>query len=107
MSFAAITLCVVSQRVFVVVSVYFVIDSVRKLLDTSSYVINMCVCVYLDLMSREIVFISCLKHLYRVRNKPEHHLITLSGYRKFLYTYFSQPLFLSVNDKGKGVPVLN
>jgi hypothetical protein len=32
-SFAAITLCVVSQRVFVVV-VYFVIDSVRKLLDT-------------------------------------------------------------------------
>jgi hypothetical protein len=31
-SFAAITLCVASQRVFVVV-VYFVIDSVRKLLD--------------------------------------------------------------------------
>jgi hypothetical protein len=30
-SFAAITLCVASQRVFVVV-VYFVIDSVRKLL---------------------------------------------------------------------------
>jgi hypothetical protein len=35
-SFAAITLCVVSQRVFIVV-VYFVIDSVRKLLDTHSY----------------------------------------------------------------------
>jgi hypothetical protein len=34
-SFAAITLCVASQRVFVVV--YFVIDSVRKLLDTPSY----------------------------------------------------------------------
>jgi hypothetical protein len=32
-SFAAITLCVVSQRVFTVV----VIDSVRKLLDTASY----------------------------------------------------------------------
>jgi hypothetical protein len=31
-SSAAITLCVASQRVFVVV--YFVIDSVRKLLDT-------------------------------------------------------------------------
>jgi hypothetical protein len=36
------TLCVASQRVFVVVVVvaaaaYFVIDSVRKLLDTSSY----------------------------------------------------------------------
>jgi hypothetical protein len=37
-SFAAITLCVASQRVFVVIVVYFVIDSVRKLLDTPSYV---------------------------------------------------------------------
>jgi hypothetical protein len=36
-SFTAITLCVASERVFIVVSVYFVIDSVRKLLDTSSY----------------------------------------------------------------------
>jgi hypothetical protein len=37
MSFAAITLCVASQRVFFVVVAYFVIDSVRKLLDTPSY----------------------------------------------------------------------
>jgi hypothetical protein len=37
-SFAAITLCVASQRLFTVVSVYFVIDSVRKLLDTPSYI---------------------------------------------------------------------
>jgi hypothetical protein len=36
-SFAAITLCVVSQRVMPNVSVYFVIDSFRKLLDTTSY----------------------------------------------------------------------
>jgi len=43
MIFAAITLCVASQRVFIVV-VYFVIDSVRKLLDTSSLVcVSMCV----------------------------------------------------------------
>jgi hypothetical protein len=35
-SFAATTLCVASQRVFIVVSVYFVIDSVRKLLNTPS-----------------------------------------------------------------------
>jgi hypothetical protein len=34
-SFADITFCVASQRVFIVV-VYFVIDSFRKLLDTSS-----------------------------------------------------------------------
>jgi hypothetical protein len=35
-TFATITLCVASQRVFIVV-VYFVIASVRKLLDTHSY----------------------------------------------------------------------
>jgi hypothetical protein len=33
--FATITLCVASQRVFIVVD--FVIDLVRKLLDTPSY----------------------------------------------------------------------
>jgi hypothetical protein len=36
-SFAAITLCVASQRVFIVVSVYFIMDSVRKLFDKPSY----------------------------------------------------------------------
>jgi hypothetical protein len=36
-TFTAITLCVTSQRVVPKVSVYFVIDSVRKLLDTPSY----------------------------------------------------------------------
>jgi hypothetical protein len=36
-SFAAIALCVASQRVFTVVSICFVIYSVRKLMDTSSY----------------------------------------------------------------------
>jgi len=36
-SFATITLNVASQRVFIVVSVYFVIDPVRKLFVTPSY----------------------------------------------------------------------
>jgi hypothetical protein len=36
-SFATVTLCVASQRMFVVV--YFVIDSVRKLLDTPPCVV--------------------------------------------------------------------
>jgi len=36
-SSAAITLCVASQRVISKVSVYFVIGSVRKLLDKPSY----------------------------------------------------------------------
>jgi hypothetical protein len=40
-SFAAINLCVASQRMFIVVIVvYFVIDSVRKRLDTPSYITN-------------------------------------------------------------------
>jgi hypothetical protein len=46
-SFVAITLCVASQRVFIVV--YFVIDTVRKLLDTPLYLIAsycLCVCSY-------------------------------------------------------------
>jgi hypothetical protein len=36
-SFAAIILCVASERVIPKVSVYFVIGSVRKSLDTPSY----------------------------------------------------------------------
>jgi hypothetical protein len=36
--FAAITLYVASQRVFIVVRVHFVTDSVRKLVDTPSYI---------------------------------------------------------------------
>jgi hypothetical protein len=39
-SFATITLCVASQRVFIVV-VYIVTDSVLKLLDTPSYKNNL------------------------------------------------------------------
>jgi hypothetical protein len=38
-NFSAITVHVASQRVFIVVSVYFVIDAVRKLLDTTSYIL--------------------------------------------------------------------
>jgi hypothetical protein len=38
-SIAAITLCVASQLVFIVVNTHFVTDSVRKFLDTSSYIL--------------------------------------------------------------------
>jgi hypothetical protein len=38
-NFAAITLCVAFQEVFIVV--YFVIDSVRKLLVIPSYAVNL------------------------------------------------------------------
>jgi hypothetical protein len=37
--FSAIALCVASQRVFIVV--YFVIDSVRNLLDTPSFIVRL------------------------------------------------------------------
>jgi hypothetical protein len=47
--FAAITFCVASQRVFIVVSVYFVIDSVRKILDTPSYIAIGQIRIYLPL----------------------------------------------------------
>jgi hypothetical protein len=40
-SFAVITLCVASQQVFIVVSVYFVMDSVQKLFGTSSYILKL------------------------------------------------------------------
>jgi hypothetical protein len=36
-SFAAVTPCVASQRVFIIVIIYFVIDSVREILDTATY----------------------------------------------------------------------
>jgi hypothetical protein len=36
-NFAAITLCVASERVFIVAVTYFVMDSVQKLLNTPSY----------------------------------------------------------------------
>jgi hypothetical protein len=36
-SFAALNLCVASQQVFIFVVVYFVTESIQKLLDTPSY----------------------------------------------------------------------
>jgi hypothetical protein len=58
--FAAVTLCVASQRVFIVISVYFVIDSVRKLLDTPSYFI----CTMLMKASSVQLWILVQRHQY-------------------------------------------
>jgi hypothetical protein len=52
-SFAAITLCVPSQQVLVFVSMYFLMDSVRKLLDTPSY-IHSFVCLFIVVVLNEI-----------------------------------------------------
>jgi len=60
MSFVTITLCVASQRVFIVI-VYFVINSFQKLLDipfyiqssdlvfTMLYVVSIAVCIFMIL----------------------------------------------------------
>jgi len=40
---AAITLCVASQRLFIVINVYFVIESVRELLDTPWHMLLICI----------------------------------------------------------------
>jgi hypothetical protein len=53
-SFAAITFCVASQPVFTV-SLYFVIDSVRKVLDATSYNVLQN-CVYPDMNKRSEVW---------------------------------------------------
>jgi hypothetical protein len=68
-SFAAISLCVASQRVIPKVSVYFVIDSVRKLLDTPSYV---CMYVCMLTLSKYIgKVITCMeKNSYREADDP-------------------------------------
>jgi hypothetical protein len=71
-SFAAITLCVASQLVFIVVSVNFVSDSVRKILDTPSYVcmyvcmyVCVCVCMYVCMyMYMYICVYVCICFMY-------------------------------------------
>jgi hypothetical protein len=60
-NFAAITLCVASEQVFIVVNVCDVINSVRKLLDTPSY---MCVCAHTHTRSES--FSNYFVRLWRV-----------------------------------------
>jgi hypothetical protein len=50
-SFVAITLCIASQWVFIVVSLYSVIDSVRKFLDTPSYIIEFAISLIQQLLN--------------------------------------------------------
>jgi hypothetical protein len=80
--FAAITFCVASQRVFIIIIViYFVVDSVRKLLDTSSYI---------------RVNVQFVAHILLYKMKLPKHLFAT-------YTYFSLH-FLTFNQ-GKYVHV--
>jgi len=70
-SFAAITLCIASRQVFIVVVVYFVIDSVRKLLDTPSCMSLVCRYVRLCVIT------------------TNHSLLTVPNVNKIPYVDFS------------------
>jgi hypothetical protein len=59
-SFAAIILYVASQRVFIFVSVYFVIDAVRTLLDIPSYMYLLCFCVCICICIMYVCMLVCM-----------------------------------------------
>jgi hypothetical protein len=85
-SFAAVTLFVASQGVFIVVVVYFVIDSVRKLLDTTSYFKESCwkVCQLQSL--GDTWYWSIPAAVYFGPNPPDHALV------HFLYSSWNTML---------------
>jgi hypothetical protein len=68
-SFAAITFCVASKRVFLVIVVYFFIGSVRELLDTPSYI---------WLWRNRDDFRFNFSQIARILNKNCFHLLPLS-----------------------------
>jgi hypothetical protein len=63
LSSAAITLCVASQGMFIIIVVYSVTDSVRKILDTPSYIIDSIVCSlgHSWYLSMELAFVDTAK----------------------------------------------
>jgi hypothetical protein len=67
-SFATMTLFVASQRVFIVVSVYFIINSIRKLLDTPSYI-----CCWNSVM------LTLLAQKYRSSEISPHQCVNVDG----------------------------
>jgi len=78
-SFASIILYAASQRVFIFVSVYCVIDSVRKRLDTPSYIFNSFLCItssspdsdyVIGLFVRNSIKCSCC-HVFVILNVKE------------------------------------
>jgi hypothetical protein len=105
MSFDAITLCVASERVFII-SVYFIIDSVRKLLDTSSYNgfpmdLNVFHCRQLSASQRHFLLIEdtaqCISHAFMIKikdlkfifSRPTDSAVHTSGLSSFVYLYIS------------------
>jgi len=73
MGFTAITLSVASQRAFIVVSVYFVTDSVRKLSDM--WKLNWVPSLILYIVS------TCFKHIIRMCNNAMDLAINVRYWR--------------------------
>jgi hypothetical protein len=87
MSFAAITLCVASERVIPKLSVYFFIDSVRKLLDTPSYIFHARFEVFTAIKIQNVLWVVTLGsnmvelisyHITTRCHNPEDHDLNLS-----------------------------
>jgi hypothetical protein len=85
-NFVAINLCAASQRVFIVVSVYFIIDSVRKLLDTLSYIWTLYHIFERFISYPDIIILYCI-------------LVTVHEYNLVLSIVISVPTFLLPSDK--------
>jgi hypothetical protein len=88
-SFATITLCVASQPGFIVLSIYFVIHSLRKLLDTPSY---LCLGIPSILNQTKILYaLSLLPCVYMPR---PFHLLRLDRLNQYLVKLY--PLILRI-----------
>jgi hypothetical protein len=85
-SFAAITLCVASQRVFIVVIVYFVTTQVRKLLDTPSYVMQVMHGAGHFWTSWWTVYCPC-NILYHGAHAGGHHLYMWMGHSELTHQH--------------------
>jgi hypothetical protein len=69
-SFAAITLCVASQGVFIVVNIYVIITSIHKLLNTLSYYLKLNVAMGKFLFDLWVIIAGKLPQETLGRNSP-------------------------------------
>jgi hypothetical protein len=88
-SFAATTLCVASQRVFIVVGVYFVIDSVRKLLDTPS-----CICsAFISVGIHRAELALCMPYI-QIHGSEMHYSYSVTGTADHAHIFVSRHVSL-------------
>jgi hypothetical protein len=99
-SFAAVTLYVASQRVFIVISVNFVIDSIRKLLDTPLFVFHIQLSLWsavIKNISSNVRKLSLLENIAQLTTALEISISFLMRNLTFSYAL----LYLRQNDSLK------